>query len=378
MRYWSMVLHFYQPPTQEVAITKQILNSCYFPILHLLDHQSDFGLTLNLSGSLILQLQEMHEIEFFNLVRKLLAAGKIELLNSAVYHPIIPLTPSDVVDRQIIRNGLQIKNFFGLVPEGFFPPELAIDQTSLDLIKNQFIIIDQTSLDVKTPLAKFGSKYLLVNHRPVSELLRSYPRKLSVQTVVDLVNKGCPDGGLLVTANDAELFGHHYVERIRVLKDLLDQKDIKFITASQAISQFGDKATTVANILPSTWQDCQQFALWNKNDLQQNYLKLLAIGHDLTQNSQVYKVDDYLDQSYSSCYPYWLSNWPWWHPDLVQSGAKSLVTAVRISQAAGAQKIDMENHYYEFLNHLWQYQWSGQVEANYQKYNHSPDKFLGI
>jgi alpha-amylase/alpha-mannosidase (GH57 family) len=370
MRYFSLVLHFYQPPTQELGITRQILHACYLPVLRLLDQKSGFGLTLNLSGSLLLQLQKMDSGEFFDLIKKLLKDGKIELLNSPVYHPIIPLTPSDVVLRQIDRNQRLLDEIFSLKTlDGFFPPELALDPSGLDLINSQYLFIDQSSLDVKTPFAKLGNKYLLVNNHPVCELLRSYPRELAASTVLDLIGKNCPDGGLLVTVADVELFGHHYVERLQVLSDLLDSNDIKFVTASQVVSQFGPTATDISGIIPSSWQNCQKFSLWDKNDLQKEYLKLLATGHDLTLDSRVYQADDFLDKSFSSCYLYWLSNWPWWHPQIVQSGADCLVTSVRMSPVANQAKADVEVVYHNFLSRMWRYQWSGEVEIKYHEYD---------
>jgi alpha-amylase/alpha-mannosidase (GH57 family) len=352
-----MVLHFYQPPTQETEITKQILDSCYLPILRLLSQHSGYGLTLNLSGSLLLQLRQLEAGEFFDLVKKLLADGRIELLNSAVYHPLIPLTPPDVVTGQIAKNQQLLADLFGTkTTDGFFPPELAVNTAALELINSSYVIVDQTAVDAKSPVVKFGQKYLLVNNRPVCELFRSYPRELAVSTVVDLVSENCSDGGLLITANDAELFGHHYVERIRVLKDLLDLKDIKFITASQAVAQFGTKAPAVSAVKPSTWQDCQNFSLWDKNDLQKEYLALLKLAHGCSAGS------DFLDQAYSSCYPYWLSNWPWWHPGLVQKGVENIKKSVGENKtvAAAAQ---------QFLDKMWQYHHSGQVEVKYREYD---------
>jgi alpha-amylase/alpha-mannosidase (GH57 family) len=351
-----MLLHFYQPPTQEEGITRQILNSCYLPLLRLLDQKSGFGLTLNLSGSLLFQLKQLEASEFFDLVKKLLTDQKIEIVNSAVYHPIIPLTPADVVSRQITKNQQLLEDLFGIKNiGGFFPPELAVDTDSLNLIDSHYIFVDQTSLDSKIPLTKFGQKYLLVNNRPVCDLLRSYPRELKAPMVVDLLQKNSPDNGLLVSANDAELFGHHYVERLQALSDLLDVKDIKFITASQAISQFGTKAAEVNGILPSTWQDCQKFSLWDKTDLQKEYLELLKLAHSLSDN-------DFLDQSYSSCYLYWLSNWPWWHPGLVEKGVANIINSAEGNKTVGtASQI--------FLDNMWQYHRSGEVEKKYQEYD---------
>lgn len=379
MRYWAIVLHFYQPPTQEVSITRQILNACYLPLLRLLSQKSGFGLTLNLSGSLLLQLQQLPAAEFFDLIKKLLADRKIEITNSAIYHPIIPIVPADVAKRQISKNQQMLRDIFGVKTfNGFYPPELAINTAGLDLIDSQYVLVDQTAVDINASLVKFGQKYLLINNRPVCELLRSYPRELSASTVIDLIQKNSADNKLLATVNDAELFGHHYVERLQVLNDLLDLKDIKYITASEAVSQFGNEFVSVADVRPSTWQNCQSFTLWDKNDLQKEYLKLLKTGYDLIHTNLDNKAEEYLDRSYSSCYPYWLSNWPWWHPDIVKDGANNLITSVRMAQIPAAQKAQMEIVYHDFLSRMWQYQWSGLVEKNYQKYNQAIDKFLRI
>src|SRR3989338_7396801 len=101
MKYWSMVLHFYQPPTQELKITKSVLESCYLPLLRMLSEKSGFGLTLNISGSLILQLKRLGADEFFDLIKKLISSGKVEIVNSVMYHPLMPITPKDILIRQI-------------------------------------------------------------------------------------------------------------------------------------------------------------------------------------------------------------------------------------------------------------------------------------
>ena len=113
MKYWVLLLHFYQPPTQELKITKSVLETCYLPLLKMLAAKSDFGITLNISGSLMVQLKKSVENEFFDLIKKLIADGKIELVNSVMYHPLMPITPKDVLERQILKNSQTLKDLFG-------------------------------------------------------------------------------------------------------------------------------------------------------------------------------------------------------------------------------------------------------------------------
>lgn len=368
-----MVLHFYQPPTQEKRITASVLESCYVPLLSMLSEKSGFGLTLNLSGSLMVQLEKSGANDFFDLVKKLIADGKVEIVNSVMYHPLMPITPKDVLERQIEKNSLTLKNLLGVESTaGFFPPELAVDKDTLDLIRSHYIFVDENTPESTsgTPasIVNYDGKYLLINNRQIGELFRSYPQRLSVETVISLIQKNRSVEDLIVTANDAELFGHHYSERVQVLADLLDSKEIKFIKASDAIDTFGSRAKTVAGIKASTWQDCQSFDLWNKNVLQNEYLELLKTVYGLTKGSLDGAAEDLFDQANSSCYLYWLSNWPWWHPDLVGTGARNLIKCVRMAHIDNQKKARAETAYHLFLNNMWQYHWSGKVETKYKEW----------
>lgn len=379
MRYWSIVVHFYQPPTQELEITKTILESCYLPLLRLLSEKSGFGLTVNISGSLLLQLKQLGANEFFDLVKKLIDEDKVEILNSLVYHPLMPLTPKNVAIKQIEKNSQILKSLLGVKKtNGFFPPELAIDTTSLNFIHSNYILVDESAIEVQSKIqnsiAKYGVTYMLINNRQVCDLIRSYPDQLSVEAVIDIVKRNCDEEGLIVTANDAELFGHHYSERLQLFADLLDSREIKFIKGFEATLRFGNQATQVLDIKTSSWQDCEGLDLWNKNALQRKYIKLLKTIYELMSGNLSDDADDFFYQGTSSCYLYWLSNWPWWHPDLVESGANQLIKAVRGLQISGEEKIKVNEMYYDFLKEMWQYHWLGMAEVKYKEY----DEKLGV
>ncbi|MEK7571818.1 MAG: hypothetical protein AAB553_06100 [Patescibacteria group bacterium] len=371
MNYWSLILHFYQPPTQELSITKEVLESCYLPLLRMLSKKSHVGLTFNISGSLLVQLKELDANEFFDLVKRLIEEKKIEIVTSVMYHPLMPLTPKDVLIRQIEKNSQTLKDLLGVEKlEGFFPPELAVNVVSLELVNTPYIVIDETALPTKSKpqsLIKYGKKYLLVNNRQVCELMRAYPKRLSAERVVTLAQRNRDEKDLVIIANDAELFGHHYSERLDVLADLLDRKNITFIKASEVVTMFGSSAISISSIKASTWQDSQGFNLWTKTPLQRKYLKFLKEIYELSLDHSGKEVLDFLDQGYSSCYLYWLSNWPWWHPDLVESGAAQLIRAVRRMSIPNEEKSRLEKMYYRFLQNLWQYHWSGKVETKYRE-----------
>lgn len=345
-----MVLHFYQPPTQEDEITWNILTFCYLPLLRMLTQKSGYGISVNMSGCLLLQLQKLGANEFFELTKRLIKEGKVEMVNSALDHPLLPVMEGDVTLRQIKKNSKVLKELLGVSKtQGFFPPELAVDSPTIDLIKSNYIVVDERAVGKPDPLVKYHDKYLVVNNRAIGEIFRSYPDQLGVETVMERLQND-----LTVTANDAELFGHHYTERLQVLSDLLSSSEVKFITVTEAIKRYGEAATTVTEVRPSTWQNNKGFDLWTRNKLQQKYLKLLQMVHKLKYESK------FFDRSTSSCYLYWLSNWPWWHPGLVEKGALNLSKSVN--------SVAIEAVYQDFIQSMWKYHKSGKVEKNYLKY----------
>ncbi|MFA6005306.1 MAG: hypothetical protein WC775_02365 [Patescibacteria group bacterium] len=372
MRYWSITLHFYQPPTQSAEITQQVLESCYLPLLKMLLGKQGYGLTLNLSGSLLFQLRRLNANRFFEMVKQLVSEGKVELTTSALYHPLMTITPVDVLKRQIKKNSEMLEEIFEVKSTvGFFPPELAVNKSSLELMPVKYVFVDESALTSSVKghsIARYNDKLLLINSHDVCAIFRAYPTILKASVVLDVVKNNCGEGELLVSVNDAELFGHHYSERLQVLSDLLDSKEVQLITASAAVSRFGSSADIVNNIRPSTWQEGKRFELWSKNKLQKKYLAMLQAVHDFIAGSTNATAQDYLDQAYSSCYLYWLSNWPWWHPGLVEKGVQNLVRSIAIAEGEDRKKIAIEELCRSFSNEMWEFHESGKVEKNYRRF----------
>lgn len=366
MKKWAIVLHFYQPPGQEPAITQQILRSCYLPLLKLIKSNPQVHLTFNISGCLLEQLNQ----PFFILVKELVTNGQVELLNSPAFHPVISLVSKQLVTRQIELQTQITKNTLNCkLGSGFFPPELAINPKSLTWLgpKYDYILVDQTAIDQAPyqPVVQYGKTKLLVNCRPVSEVIRSYPGHLSANkiTITDHV---------LITINDAEIFGHHFQERLDLLDQLFHHSDFTFVSASEIAHL---SAVPITNLQSSSWQLWHRakpdnpFALWNNNTLQKSYLRLLRRAEKLVTAYPNSISLSHLDRGSSSCFLYWLSNWPWWHPDLVETGARELIKSIRSLTCPNPDKSKTESLYFAFLKAVWLYHWSGQVEANYQKYD---------
>lgn len=118
----SLLLHLYQPPTQDEALVAKIDNECYAPLSKLL-HRSGAKVAVNINLSLTEQLKKL-DSETLNY---LAAASGLEFTNSGAYHPVFPLIDEDDIRRQLRLNEEGNRRYLGekFNPAGVFPPEMA-------------------------------------------------------------------------------------------------------------------------------------------------------------------------------------------------------------------------------------------------------------
>lgn len=125
MIHLGFLLHAYQPPTQPQHIIDTIFKESYLAIVEFLEHHSTAFLSLDIAKS----LAERLPLEFLGRIKTLYKDKRIELVNTAAYHPILPLVTSATMERQLILNEEAYRMYFMESEEnipGVFPPELAI------------------------------------------------------------------------------------------------------------------------------------------------------------------------------------------------------------------------------------------------------------
>ncbi|OGG19429.1 hypothetical protein A2721_02785 [Candidatus Gottesmanbacteria bacterium RIFCSPHIGHO2_01_FULL_47_48] len=412
---WALILHFYQPPSQSLTLTELILRSSYLPFLDLLLTHPEIQMTLNISASLLLQLEQIKDHDFFEKIKALGNRGQIEFLNSAIFHPILPLTPLPVITRQIKENAEIVEKFCHSKPvPGFFPPELAVDEKVLRLISKQmdFTIIDESSLNPnfdlkeipKSSIFKFqiSNFKFLVSSRSLTELIRGYPTVLHADKLITFINsqisvpkeRGANLKSPLVSVSDAEVFGHHYSERTNLLRGLFESGGFRFIKATTALENLKSQVSSLkSSLVASSWQTAREdikagvpFIFWNNphNPLQKKYHRLAQMAYKFlkkcsqeeSSSHTIHSAEHYFDQGISSCHTYWLSNSPWWHPDLAELGARNLVKTIRTLPVAPSQKLAAERFYHRFMLEVWNRHWSGEVENQYRLYDSTRVQFL--
>lgn len=381
MKRWALVLHFYQPPVQDLAITKQVLESSYMPVLRLLEEHPRARVTVNISACLLQQLKKLHKEEFFVSVRRLVAAGKIELLSGPAYHPVVPMIHREIFERQVQKTQTIYTDTLGIQPgKGLFLPELAVTSDVVEWISRLgflYTVVDQHAVSGDVFAGQLHNVTCFVNNRSVTDIIRGYPGRLSAEAFSKWLLAQPRD---IVSVNDVEAFGHHYEERLEVLHDLFSHPEFSFVTLSEL-----NVHTPDVEIRPSSWQEVDwtaekrgPFWLWDnpENSLQIAYKELadiaagaLDMGREKTEGYVWNAAAEHLDTGLSSCYLYWLSNWPWWHPDLVERGAQQLIKCIRTVTVDATFKQRGEEMYHLFLGKLWTYHWSGEVEKRYKLFD---------
>lgn len=382
MIYWAPLLHFYQPPTQTYPILKKVCDESYRPLIKVLQGYPYAKATINMNAVLTEMLWEHGQSAIIRGLQELAQRGQIEFTGSAKYHAILPLIPGEEVERQVRRNHLTNRHFFGSVyaPRGFFPPEMAY---SADIIapvlesRHEWIVLSGVACPAKWPMdtiyeAGADGERMAVFFR--DDILSN---KISFQSVdgpgfiqhLRQLQNGQGDI-YVITAMDAETFGHHIQNWEKLflaevyealeppgplfanmphVKAVAEQhqglfsfrgeaRDIEIVTISQLLDIFprGGLVQPRTSSWSTSLEDIQHdnpFPLWKDKDNLIHSLQWEHIGlcHDIAEKS--FKLADntqsqqfsniargLLDPALHSCQFWWASRKPWWDINMVSRG----------------------------------------------------------
>ena len=411
---WAPVLHFYQPPTQFPAVLKKICQESYRPLIDLLGEFEHARATVNMTGSLTQMLMDSGAQDIVDGLRRLAESGRIELLGSAMYHPILPLIPEAEMLRQIELNHATNRRAFGGVyaPRGFFPPELAYDPmvaAAAAKTGHQWILAAGIACPTEWPVR--------VVHRvdgdsDLGVLFRDdiVSNRISFKTIdgfgfIDhLRSLATETPTYVVTAMDAETFGHHVTEwerlflahvyaqfdqepdggalaEVRQRIDLAAEhrhifktavarsRDLRVVTASELVDLFpaGTPTTPCASSWSTSADDLARgvpYPLWNdpSNRVQSLLWRHLHICIELVELATRTAAPDakpyvdiargLLDRALHSCQFWWASHRPMWDLNMVDRGlaeqravAVNAMKAISLAQDCTAVREAAEDRY---------------------------------
>lgn len=221
MIYWAPFLHFYQPPIQFHAVLKKICQECYRPLLKMfLEHPSS-KVTINICGVLTELLNDHGAEDILSGIKELAQNKQLEFVESAKYHPILPLLPKKEIYRQIKLNRQTNEYFFknAYKPRGFFPPEMCYSHDTASVIRGmeyEWILVsgiacqDEWPLDYIPDISLGASTIKIFFRDDILSNKISFHHLDAEGFIKELIGlaKGKKDI-YVVTAMDAETFGHH-------------------------------------------------------------------------------------------------------------------------------------------------------------------------
>jgi len=415
MIYWAQLLHFYQPPTQLPPVLDKICNESYRPLLEVFRQYPGARVTVNINGTLTEMLRDCGHQNVIDGLKELAQQGQVELTGSAKYHPILPLIPQDEAKRQIELNH-KTNSFFlsnAYKPKGFFPPEMAYGRDIIPSVVetgHRWIILGGIACPTNWPVDTIcqmdnGGNRLSVFFR--DDLLSN---KISFQDFgpQDFLNhlkslKGEKENIYVVTAMDAETYGHHikdweelflaavyeeiqassetyaYIKQKKALanehatlfKDEETTRQVKTATISELLDIF--PGGEVVEPKPSSWSTSAEdmesgnpYPLWQDTDNEIHRLLWEHLGICIELCSAAIKLADndeskhfagiargMLDRSCQSDQFWWASRRPMWDINLIHMGLddqhRAIVNAYRAISTSGADSQVKSDFYNKLL-----------------------------
>ncbi len=347
---WAAFLHWYQPANSEAIFINEAADASYRFLADVLTKHPEIRMTWNISGCLIERLAELGAQDVLDGVRRLAKRGQIELVGSAAFHPLLPLISLKEARRQIVVQEDILRSYLGVAkPVGFFCPEMGYSPAIGKLVKDmgyQYLILDELAIDGK----RLGSGVYIDKETGMKVIVRS--RRASNRYVPDYVVKksklGSIGGELIITANDAELYGLRHRDISGNLAALASVDNLKFALFSE-LAEAPIHRRSVA-LRASTWESSEEelsrgeaFAIWQGKD--NNIQKKLWELADLAQFAlERFEKDDnygaslwHLSRGLASCMFWWASGHDFsrhfgsiaWSPDEVERGLNDLVRSIR-------------------------------------------------
>lgn len=379
---WINFLHIYQPGNMNDYIIKEATQKSYLRIIRALEEHPQIKFTLNISGCLLTRWESLGYHDLFTRIKKLIDSGRLELVGTASYHPILPLISIGEAERQIKENEAILQKYFGanFKPRGFFFPEMAYGPAVAKLIKKlgyEYLILDEIACNGKLNQTDCAQVYLDKNSA-LKIIFRS--RKISNSYVPESILKLLQSGKnnqIIVTATDGELYGLRYNDPTAIFENILTDPKLQTLTISEFI---GAQKGAPVKVSASTWESTekelknkQPYAIWfnKKNKLQALLWRLAKVAEDSTEkfskDKNIYWVRRHLARGLASCMFWWASAKDFrpvfgpvaWSPDEIEKGTNELVRAVRsiTDSKSKPDKIKAEKLYLQIIKLTWTIHW---------------------
>lgn len=351
---WVNIFHAYQPPGWSTEILTKVAAESYRPFFEWLAAHPRIRLTVNVAGSLTEQLEANGAHDIVKNIAGLAARGQIELMGSAMYHPILPLMSESTARRQILQNSLRNHDLLGdaYAPRGFFPPELAFQPDLGRVISDagfSWIALDEIAFDGNIGTAKFSTLFQMPNaplycifrNRVISDYLFFSAPLDDPSAFWQSVERDGRSTEVLITAMDLENLGHHRPGLDLYWQTLLKDPRVTTMTASDLLQHLSSSRPQQMTPCAASWatrpMDIARnvpFPLWKDPDnpihhLQWQLTDLLLEEMTSSAFANSPALLQNIDRALASDQYWWASATPWWDVSIIRRGADALFSALR-------------------------------------------------
>ncbi|MGH2457238.1 MAG: hypothetical protein ACRDIY_00025 [Chloroflexota bacterium] len=398
MIYWAPLLHFYQPPTQLPGVLDRICDECYRPVIEIFEGLTAAQVTINVTGSLIELLREHRATDVVDGLRRLGERGTVELTGTAMYHPILPLIPAREGRRQVVLNQRISRSAFGNAyhPLGFFSPELCFAPSIVPTVLetgHRWLLASGVACPTEWPLefipsvgSDEGDLAILFRDDILSNRIAFADLDVEGFFASLRALRGWRQSIYVVTALDAETFGHHlpgWDQRFlaRVIQALAgdgkgtDNRDapdgIQMVTISRLLELFPRRHIPMPH--PSSWSTTgddlaagNPYPLWKDpgNHVHQLQWELTELVLDLAQRAEALSDTDVsrehariartlMDRALHSCQYWWASRRPMWEINMINRGLlaqqEAMLNATRAIRSSHAPDYTRSDATYRYL-----------------------------
>ena len=352
------VVHAYQPPTPIIQIPevlKRITQRTYLPFAKAMSELEGAKVVLNMNGCLTKMLQE-ESPEVISFLNKAIERGVLELVDSGMFHPILPFCEGDKdeFEAHILANRETNSKAFSLQaqPLGFWPPELAVSTIAVKRLVDmgyKAIMCPANILKERKRRTLYGiksgkNKALLLSRD--KEISNAFSFRRYNDDAGRIANDICGTanwiGAPIVLACDLETLNEHHANYMPVFFKLLSQKSLHWVGLTDLID--GEyHVEYVDEICPTSWstEDADRdrsigYPLWDHpqnviHGIQKSHMNFLRTCLKLTGGINSLGLTEKMDYMIAciSCYSWWANNGYCWSPDMVRKGFEAQMKSLK-------------------------------------------------
>lgn len=348
---WSNFFHIYQPPGWNEVIIRRVADEAYRPLTRFLLAHPAIRITLNITGALTEQLISLGLDDILLDLRQLLKRGQVELVGSAMYHPILPLLPDQEIRRQIELQDELHRRTFGsdYHPRGFFAPEMAFSEALGKILGDrgyEWVLVDELAVGGEIGLTRFDQRYrtsdglfIVPRHRPLSDFLSFKAQLDQPEALWAAIEEDVRHGQPLITAMDGENLGHHRPGADTLWQAIITRPEVSTGTISEYLTD--TPAVTSLRPVASSWSSQAgelraniPFGLWHHPDnpihrLQWELTRVVIDAvHETLDDPNYNAARLLLDRALTSDKYWWASASPWWDVPIILRETQRLTDVI--------------------------------------------------